>query len=415
MNTPDDPPSDGADRPGALASLRHAGFRLLITAHPFSTLGSGVRGTVNAFQVYQLTGDARLLGLAFLFQGLPTVAMGLFGGTLADIMDRRRLLRLTIGLQLVLALILAALTASGRIEVWHLYAATFLGTLLASTAHPAEMALVPALVPDKHLMNATAMMSIVGQAAALLGPIAGGLAIDALGATAAYLIDALLLVPAFAAIWLLRAIDEPPRRKVELKLGVIFEGLTYVAKQKVLLAFILVDTVSMLLGFYPAMMPVMARDVLGVGATGLGVLLAAPATGAMLGFLGVLALGNIRAKGAVIFAAMTAHGLVLAAFAWSDWFLASVLLVGLLGFLDSLSVSIRMTCFQQLAPEHLRGRVMSVLYVTATGSNAFGGAVLGVATALLGPREALAAGGLLGAAFCVTAALVFKGARAYRL
>ncbi|MBK7951854.1 MAG: MFS transporter [Deltaproteobacteria bacterium] len=290
---------------------------LLLVANSFVTAGSGMRGAVNAFQVYQITGDARLLGLTFLIQGLPSLVIGLFGGTLADVMDRRLLLRFAVGAQIVIALGLAWLTGTDRIEVWHIFVATFVGAGLQSLASPAQQALVPATVPGAELMNAMALLSAGGQAAMLLGPILGGALLDFSGAAIAYLVDALLILPALLALALLRIRDEPTRRQVKLNLESIFEGLVFVFRTRVLLAFLLLDTVTMVIGYYPAMMPVIAKDVLAVGATGLGALLAAPAVGALLGFVGVLLLGNIRRKGAVIVAVSVAHGIVLAAFAWT--------------------------------------------------------------------------------------------------
>lgn len=397
----------------ALAALKHRNFRLLLIGQPFVTTGAGMRSVVNAFQVYQITGDPRLLGLTFLFQGLPSLVMGLFGGTLADIMDRRRLARMTIGSQIVIALVLAWLTGTGRIEVWHIYLATFLGAALQSVTNPAIQALVPSLVPPQQLMNAIALQSATGQAAMLLGPLLGGVMLDLAGATSAYVIDAILIAPALFTLWMLRVEAEPARRKVTLNLTSIFEGLVFVMRSRILLAFVLLDTVTMVLGYYPAMMPVMAKDVLRVGATGLGALLAAPSIGAMLGFAGVLLLGNIRRKGAVIVAVTIAHGIALALFAWSPWLIGSLLLVALLGFLDSMSVSVRTTCFQLLAPEHLRGRVMSVLFITAVSANSLGGAYLGLATSFIGPQAALATGGIAAALFSLGVAIAWRSVRSF--
>src|SRR4051812_47645814 len=131
------------EKVSALAALKHRNFRLLLIGQPFATTGAGMRSVVNAFQVYQITGDPRLLGLTFLFQGLPSLVMGLFGGTLADIMDRRRLARITIGSQIAIALVLAWLTATGRIEGWHIYVAPFLGAAPQSGTNPPLPALGP--------------------------------------------------------------------------------------------------------------------------------------------------------------------------------------------------------------------------------------------------------------------------------
>lgn len=398
-----------------LASLGYRNFRLLFIAQAFLQVGSGLRNIANAFQVYQITGDPRLLGLTFLFQGLPVLVMGLFGGSLADLVDRRILLQVVTAIQAVLVLFLALLTTSGNVEVWHIYAVTFAASLLDSTAHPAQQAMVPGFVPARHLMNAMALRSTASQAAMLAGPLAGGFIVETLGAGIAYLINAALFLPAIAAVALLRSPKaETTPRKAEIGLRFIFDGFLFTLRSPVLFAFLLLDAVTMVFGYYPAMMPVMAKDVLQVGAAGLGALLAAPAFGAMLGFVGILLLGNVREKGAVILAVTLAHAVALFLFAYSQWFALSLFLVALLGFLDSLSMTVRSTSFQLLARDEQRGRVMSVVFISAMGANSIGGAYLGLVTAWLGPRDALAIGALIAGMFALAMAVLRKDVRRFR-
>jgi MFS family permease len=400
-------------KPQPLAALAYRDFRLLFAAQPLMLVGSGMRNVANAYQVYQLTGDARLLGLTFLFQGIPILVMGLIGGSLADIFDRRRLLQVVVAVEAALALLLAFLTASGHIAVWHIYAVTFAAALLDSVTHPAQQALIPKLVPEKDLLNATALRSSTNQAAQLAGPLLGGFAIQVLGTAQVYASNAAVLVPALVMLSLLHVREDGNRVRPPLNLAFVLDGLRFVLRTPALLAFTMLDTVTMVLGFYPAMMPVFAKDVLQEGAAGLGALLAAPAFGAMLGFIGVLLLGSVRRRGLVILNVTIAHAVVLLLFSQSTWFPLALVLVALLGFLDSLSVTVRMTAFQTLAPDHVRGRVMSVLVITAVSSNSLGGAFLGFTTEWLGVREALAAGAIGAGAFAVLVAVFWKQVRRF--
>lgn len=402
------------ERVSPLASLAYRDFRLLLIGTPFSATGMWMRNTANAFQVYHLTGNPALLGLTFLFQGAPYLVIGLFGGTLADILDRRRLIKLSLIGQLALTLALGALTASGHIQVWHIYAITFAASAIASADGPTRAALTPELVPRAHLMSAIALQSASGQAAMLAGPLLGGVMLDSLGAAAAYFLNAALFVPAMAAIWMLQAPANAARRKIKLNMAAMFEGLTFVLKSQVLLGFLLLDAVTMALGFYPAMMPVIAQDVLKVGATGLGAMLAAPAFGGLFGFLGVLLLGNLKSKGAVIVLVTIGHAVALFGFALSPWFALSLVLLAVLGFMDSLSGTVRQTSFQLLAPDRVRGRAMSVLFVFAISSNSIGGAYLGLMTKLLGPRQALAMGAIGGGIFGVLVGLFWTRVRQFK-
>ncbi len=372
-----------------------------------------MRNIANAFQVYHLTGDARLLGLTFLFQGVPTLVMGLVGGSLADLFDRRRLLQVVVTIEAALALLLAVLTLSGHIEVWHIYAVTFTAALLDSVTSPAQQALIPKLVPESELMNAMALRSSTGQAAQLIGPLLGGFGIQTLGAASVYAANALLLAAAFIVLSLLHVREDKQRTRPQLNLAFIFDGLRFVVGTPALLAFVMLDMVTMVLGFYPAMMPVFAKDVLHVGPAGLGTLLAAPAFGAMLGFVGVLMLGNVKRKGAVILAVTILHAVVLFLFSQSTWLPMALVLAALLGFLDSMSVTVRVTSFQAMAPDHVRGRVMSVLFITAVSSNSLGGAVLGVTTDWVGVRDALAAGAIGAGVFAVLVAVFWKQVRRF--
>lgn len=394
-----------------LASLAYRDFRLLFFTQPLIGLGSGMRNIGNAFQVYQLTGDAVLLGLTFLFQGIPALLMGFVGGSLADLFDRRRLLQIVVTLEALLVLLLAGLTVTGEIQVWHIYTVTFLCALLDSTTNPAQQAMISNLVPPTHLMNAMALRSTTGQAAMMLGPLLGGIAIDTLGAAFVYAASALLLLPAFVMLTMLHARPERSVTKPRLSWTFLFDGLRFTLKTPALLALVLLDTVTMVLGFYPAMMPVFARDVLQVGASGLGLLLAAAPFGAMLGFVGILLLGNIKRKGVVILAVTLAHAVVLYAFSQATSLPLAVVLIAVLGLLDSISMTVRSTSFSELAPDEVRGRVMSVLYISAVSANSLGGAYLGFATAALGPRDALGTGAIVAGVFTLLVAVFWKKVR----
>lgn len=397
-----------------LAALEHRDFRLLFCGAPFASAGLQMRSFANAFQVYQLTDSAALLGLTFLFQGIPALVTGLFGGTLADVFDRRLILKISVIGQILIALSLGLLTLSGYIQVWHIYFLTVAGSAIGTIDAPTRSALVPELVPQHKLMNAMSLQSTAGMAAGFAGALLGGVVVKGWGAAPAYFADATLILPALAAIWMLRVPPKSNRRKVKLNLDSIFEGLLFTLKNQVLFGFILLDTVTMVLGFYPAMMVVFAEEVLKLGKFQTGLLLSATALGSALGFLGVLFVGNLRRKGLVIVLVCIGHAIALFCFAVSPWFILSFALVMVLGFMDSLSVTVRSTSFQLLAPDFMRGRVFSVLLIAAVSSNAAGGAVLGVETEFLGPRHALAYGAIGAGAFAICVGVFWKKVRDYQ-
>jgi MFS family permease len=381
---------------------------------PFSGVGLWMRNTTNAYQVYNLTDSETLLGLTFLFQGLPMIIVGLFGGTLADFLPKRTVIRTTMSLEVCLAVLLATLTLSGSIEVWHIYVITFTSASLAACEHPARSALLPKLVPRHLLLNATTLISFGFSSAMLLGPVLGGVLIDTAGPGWSYVINAFLIVPGIIAITLLKVADEGQRAKLRLNLATLFEGLIFVIRTRILIIMVLLDVVTMIFGYYPALMPVFAKDVLGVGGTGLGALLAASPLGALLGLMVLLALGNLERKGLVLIGVTIVHGVVLIAFAASPWFGLSLVLIALLGLVDSISVSVRQTSFQLVAKDENRGRVASLVGLVAQSSNSLGGAYLGLAAALMGPQLSLTIGGAIGAGFAIVMAISYPKLRRFK-
>ena len=162
------------------------------------------------------------------------------------------------------------------------------------------------------------------------------------------------------------------------------------------------------------MMPVFAKEVLGQGSVGLGLLLAAAPLGGIVGFIVLISIGNISRKGATYLFAIGMHAVTLMAFAFSPWFLLSLLLVGLLGFWDAISVAIRQVSFQILAPDEARGRVMSMIGIFAVSSNSLGGAWLGLMTGFIGAQMALGMGGAIAGAVTIFIAIAWTSVRKFK-
>ncbi|MBI3744893.1 MAG: MFS transporter [Chloroflexi bacterium] len=401
-------------KPKPFASLEYRDFRLLFVSSTLSSTGTMMRSTANAWQVYKLTDNPALLGLTFLFQGLPSIVVGLFGGTLADILPQRLIMRTSMLLELGLTIILAVLSLSGHIHVWHIYVLTLGSSVLGSIKGPASTSLIGVLVPQRLLLNASALQSTGWQSAFLAGPLLAGTLIDGVGPGWAYVVNGCMLAPAFVAVSMMTVGNARRPGKVRINAPALFEGLRFAMATRVLMAFVLLDTVTMVLGYYPAMMPVFAKDILHVGGLGLGALLAAAPAGSLLGLVVVLALGQVEWKGRLILVVTILHGGVLVAFAFSTWFGLSLVLIALLGLLDSMSVSVRQTSFQLLAKDENRGRVVGLVGIFAGAGNSLGGAYLGLAAKLMGPRTALAMGGALGSMFCLYVAAFWPRVRRFR-
>ncbi len=164
-----------------------------------------MRQTQNFYQVYELSGSAFLLGLTGLAQGIPIFALGLFAGTLADFVDRKKLLLTTIFGNLLVAVALGILTLSSAIQVWHILLGTALTSALNIVLNPARMALISHLVPRAYLTNAVSLNSSASQGSHFIGPMLGGLTLAWMSTGNAYLCNALFYIPPVIAIVLLRA------------------------------------------------------------------------------------------------------------------------------------------------------------------------------------------------------------------
>ncbi len=395
------------------ASLQYPDYALLLGSSLFSGVALQMRQIANLWQVYELSGSAIQLGLTGLFQALPLFALGLFGGALADIMNRKSLILITHAINFILALVLTVLTMSGQIQVWHIFLVTSLTSAINIVGGPARMAMVPRLVPQSHLMNAIAFNTTSGQSAFFLGPMAAGLAIDALGIGQTYLLNTLVLVPPIFAILAIRASGSVEGGRRVASLQGIWEGMHFVWRERVIFGLLLLDFGVTVVGYFRTLLPIFAKDILKQGAGGLGLLSSAPAVGSVLGALVLLLSGNLRNKGRLVLVSAAFYGVALIIFGTSSLFWLSLLLVGVLGFTDAISVTVRQTTVQLLTPDQLRGRAFSIFSIFALGANSVGAMEAGIVAALIGAPGAMMLGGAIGIAVVLGIAVGIRQVRQY--
>ena len=371
-------------------------YRLLWIASVLSSLAGQIRNVSTLYQVYDISGSAFKLGLTGFLETLPFIVFGLYAGAVADAFDRKKLLMVTISLQLVPNLLLGLLTLSGAIQVWHIYALGLLGAFVEVFNWPARAALIPRLVPPRLLMNAMVVNTMILQTSFLIGPAIGGFLIDQSGLAITYFASTLLFVPAIVAVFSLRASGkiEGPRRQVNLTS--IIEGIEFLWIQRIILSLFLLDFAVVLVGFYRPIFPIFAADVFKAGAVGLGLLYAAPSMGSLLGSTALLMAGDVRRKGILVIVAALFFAASLALLGISSSFWMAVLAVLILGFTDSISVAIRRTVVQLLAPDGMLGRAASLITVFAQTTNGLGALLAGVAAEYWGAPNAL----LIGSGLC---------------
>jgi MFS family permease len=370
-------------------------YRLVWSASVCNAVAIQIRNVAGLYQVYEISGSPFQLGLTGFFQAFPFVIFGLFAGAVADSFDRKKLLITTVSIQLIPSLLLGILTVTGTVQVWHVYALGFLGTLVEVFNWPARSALIPRLVPRPLLMNAVTLNTIIIQLSFLLGPAIGGILIDEVGLSATYFITNAMLMPAAVAILAMRTsgIPEGERRRVNLRS--IFEGIEFIWIQRIILSLFLLDFGVTLVGFYRPILPILTADVFHTGGSGLGVLYGAPSLGAIVGSMALLMMGDVRRKGILVVVAALIFAGSLALLGIVRWFWMAVGATLILGFADSVSVAIRRTVVQIMAPDGMLGRASSLITVFAQATNGFGAILAGVAAHYVGAANALLLGSFL--------------------
>ncbi len=377
------------------SSLLIRDYRLIFTTILCGNTSNHMRNVASLYQVYHLSGSSVQLGFTGFFQALPFIFFGLFGGVLADTLNRKRLIAITHTLNTAPGLTLALLTVTGVVQVWHINVLVVLAGALQVLGGPARQAIIPSLVPQSHLLNAVTMATLMMQGTQLTAPVIAGFLIDFFGIGASYFVDAALLLPSVASVLFIRASGQPQGQRRQISWRSLIEGFEFLWHTRIILSLFLLDFFAVLFGFYRPILPIFAETIYNVGARGLGMLYAAPAIGALIGSTIVLTAGNIERKGALSVIATLMFALSLGFLGLSKWFWMGLFALGILGISDAISVAIRRTVVQILAPDDMRGRATSFLTVFAQTTNALGAVIAGAGAALLGAPSAALVGCLL--------------------
>jgi MFS family permease len=389
-------------------------FRLLWTGQLISAAGSALRLVAVPYQVYVLTGSSLAVGLLGLFSAVPLIALSLWGGVIADRVDRRRMLLVTQACLALTSVALALSTQLGAATVPLLYVLTAIGSGFSALDQPARSALAPSLVERRLIPAAMALNQTNYQLASVVGPALAGLVIAQFGLVWTYWIDATTYLVAIVALLLMRV----PRMDTTVvhaaPLRALVEGMAFLVARPLLLATMSVDFFATFFAVSRAVMPYYADRVFNVGPEGLGLLYAAPGAGATIVALTSGWTGGVRAKGLGILVSVAIFGLAIAAFGFlpASGFIAGLLLLAIAQGADTVSAIFRHTILQMETPDALRGRLSAINLVFVAGGPQLGQVESGVVAELLSPAASVVTGGLacVGVVL-VTAALVPQVAR----
>lgn len=386
------------------SALRHRDFRLFWSGQLISLIGTWMQTVAIGWLVLLLTNSPFLLGVVGAVGSLPFLIFSLFAGVIADRVNKRTLLVGTQAASMVLALSLAVLTSTALVQFWEVLVISGLLGIVNAFDAPTRQSIVVEMVGREDLMNAIGLNSSIFNGARIVGPaIAGGL-VSTIGVAGCFYLNGVSFLAVIVALLLMRTSSPPSASRAASVWTNLVEGLTYIRGNFTVIALIGMVAVPSIFGFqYVTLMPFFARDVLGVGSSGLGLLMAATGVGALAAALMLTLAGSFWRKGKIALVAVLTFSITLAGFALSPWFPLSLLMLIGVGWGTVSHLATTNTLLQTKVPDGLRGRVMGVYILVFFGLAPFGSFQVGALASAIGAPLAVASG----AAICfVSASLI---------
>ena len=387
-----------------LAAFTHRDFRVQWIGACTSSIGTWTQLSAQNWMVLALTGSAFYLGLDAFLQQLPIMLFTLIGGVLADRRDRRRTLLASQYVQMATATTLALLVFSGVVQIWHILLLSFTTGLAQAFGGPAYQALIPSLVDKKDLPNAVALNSIQFNVARVLGPLLFGATLvvyakwgysEQQAMNACFALNALSFVVVINTLMMLHVKHIPPAPSKGMREDLRI-GLSYVRHHSSLKAFIVLAAATTFLGFSVlTFLPLFAQQVFHEGANTYSHLLAFSGTGSIVGALIIAWLGKFKRMGLFALVVQAAYGLLIMAFAASRVLWLSDILLFLLGAALMLVFSTVTSLIQLIAPNEMRGRVMSIYMLAFRGGMPLGSLVSGYLATWIGAPMVISINGAL--------------------
>jgi MFS family permease len=366
-----------------------------------SVTGYQIQQITLLWLVYDLTASPLYLGLVGGVHGIATIAFLLFGGVLADRIDRRRLLLATNFFFFFLLILIAISTAAQVVTVWHLLVYSLLSGAVTAFDQPTRHALLPHLLEDRrHLMNAIAMHSTIFQTARILGPAVAGILITEIGVAPCFFIAAGSYLAMVWAMTRVKVTVEGRREEQSIR-SAIWQGVQYVRRNSIFSSVIGMVLVNSLFGMvFIYLMPVFAGEIFKVDSRGFGFLMTSVGLGTMAGTLLGATLGRFRKKNLLLLGGSSLFGLLLIFFSFSRVYIGSAVLIALAGVAQHVYMITAQTLLQSLVPDDVRGRVMAI-YALVWSLGPVGSLQAGAIANYLGAPAAVAIGGAVVTGFTI--------------
>ena len=393
---------------GALKLLRAGPFRRYILGSAISDTGTWMQVMAQAWVMSTLTNKAILLGMVNFAAGIPTLALTMIGGSVADRFDKRKILIVAQVVQIVLAMILGWLVMGGQIQIWHVMVMAALLGICIAFEMPAINALVPELVKRDEIAAAIALDRSVFHGSRLVGPSIAGWMVSQWGAATAFFANAISFIALIIALLSIPPRKEGTKEEEEQRRSGIMDGFRYVKSDRIMISMIALIALTTIFVFpvISVMLPLYVRNVLQLGPAEMGWLMAVSGTGALAGALGLLSIAPVNR-----FRFMTGNAIAVAAalfsMAQSRSFWLTAISMCLLAIGLSMNFGLANTIVQERAPGPLRGRISAVFGLSFFGLMPIAGLVIPGVSDLIGMRTAL---GVASVAFGIGAFLVLNAA-----
>ena len=386
----------------ALRALRHRNFQLFFSGQMISLTGTWMQSVAQAWLVYNMTKSPLLLGTVGFASQIPVFLFSPIGGITADRVNRHRLVIATQICSMVLAGVLAGLTLSGHILVWHIFLLAALLGVVNAFDIPVRQSFLVDMVGKEDLMNAIALNSSMFNGARVIGPAVAGILVAKIGEGWCFAANSASYIAVIVGLLLMR-VQSHPRLSKSSPVEDIIEGFRWVNGTKIIRALLFLIGLASLVGTpYTVLMPVFADKILHGGAQGLGILMGSTGVGALFGALTLAAKNGIKGLGRWIAITCASLGISLVCFSFSTSFWLSAVLLMPVGYSMMLQMGCCNTLIQTMVPDHLRGRVMALYSMMFMGMAPFGAFFGGAMAHRFGAPKTVAVGGLacmIGATF----------------
>jgi MFS family permease len=376
-----------------MRALTHRNFQLFFSGQLISLTGTWMQTVAQSWLVYKMTGSSLLLGSVGFASQIPVFLVAPLGGTVADRMNRHRVVIATQIASMILAFILAALTLTHTVKVWHIFVLAALLGVVNAFDIPGRQSFLVDMVGRDDLMNAIALNSSMFNGARVVGPAIAGILVAKIGEGWCFFVNGVSYIAVIIGL-LLMAVDCPRRSKSDSPLDDIIEGFRWVSHTGPIRALLLLLGVVSLVGMpYTVLMPVFADRILHGGAKGLGILMGFTGIGALFGALTLAMRSGVKGLGRLVSICCAGFGISLIAFSFSKFFWLSAVLLIPVGFFIMLQMACSNTLIQAMVPDALRGRVMALYSMMFMGMAPFGALLGGALADRLGAPITVAAGG----------------------